>query len=124
MGRLETLLNQLTSSAKEQGDEFEHLCKWFLENDPIYATQLEKVWLWDEWPDRWGPDSGIDLVARTKQGGLWAIQAKHYAPASTVSKADIDSFLSESSRPGFAFRPPVFDRSLAIEDDEKSAADA
>ena len=104
MGRLETLLNQLTSSAKERGDEFEHLCKWFLENDPIYATQLEKVWLWDEWPDRWGPDAGIDLVARTKQGGLWAIQAKHYAPASTVSKADLDSFLSESSRPGFAFR--------------------
>ena len=104
MGRLEPLLNRLDASAKERGDEFERLCKWFLENDPIYATQLEKVWLWDEWRDRWGPDAGIDLVARTRQGELWAIQAKHYAPASTVSKADIDSFLSESSRPGFAFR--------------------
>ena len=104
MGRLEPLLNRLGASKKERGDEFERLCKWFLENDPIYATQLEKVWLWDEWPERWGPDAGIDLVARTKQGELWAIQAKHYAPESTVSKADIDSFLSESSRPGFAFR--------------------
>jgi superfamily II DNA or RNA helicase len=104
MGRLEPLLNRLDASAKERGDEFERLCKWFLENDPIYATQLEKVWLWDEWPDRWGPDAGIDLVARSRQGELWAIQTKHYAPESTVSKADIDSFLSESSRPGFAFR--------------------
>ena len=104
MGQLEPLLNRLDASKKERGDEFERLCKWFLENDPIYAIQLEKVWLWEEWPNRWGPDAGIDLVARTRQGELWAIQAKHYAPASTVSKADIDSFLSESSRPGFAFR--------------------
>ena len=104
MGQLASLLNRIDSPRKERGEEFERLCKWFLENDPIYATQLEKVWLWDEWPDRWGPDAGIDLVARTRQGELWAIQAKHYAPESTVSKADIDSFLSESSRPGFAFR--------------------
>ncbi len=56
MGRLESLLNRLDASKKERGDEFERLCKWFLENDPIYATQLENVWLWEEWPDRWGPD--------------------------------------------------------------------
>lgn len=55
MGRLEPLLNRLDASKKERGDEFERLCQWLLENDPIYATQLEKVWLWDEWPDRWGP---------------------------------------------------------------------
>jgi len=21
---------------------------------------VEEAWLWDEWPERWGPDSGID----------------------------------------------------------------
>jgi predicted helicase len=35
---------------------------------------------------------------------LWAIQAKAYAPAYAIKKADVDSFLSESSRPEFSYR--------------------
>jgi predicted helicase len=68
---------------------------------PATATH---VWLWDEWPGRWGRDAGIDLVAEDHEGGLWAIQAKHYDPAYAIKKADLDSFLSESSRPGFTYR--------------------
>jgi superfamily II DNA or RNA helicase len=49
------------------------------------------------------PDAGIDLVAETADG-LWAVQAKHYGAAYAVRKADIDSFLSESSRPEFSYR--------------------
>jgi len=104
MGRLEGLLSQLDASLQARGREFEHLCKWFLENDPLYGAQLERVWLWDEWPGRWGPDTGIDLVAKAKTGELWAIQAKAYGADQTVTKAHIDSFLSESSREGFTFR--------------------
>ncbi len=104
MGRLEGLLGQLDALPQARGREFERLCKWFLENDPLYVAQLEKVWLWDEWPGRWGPDTGIDLVAKTKTGELWAIQAKAYGADQTVTKADIDSFLSESAREGFTFR--------------------
>ena len=81
------------------------------------ARSCSEVWLWDEWPGRWGRDAGIDLVAEDHEGGLWAVQAKHYDPAYAIKKADLDSFLSESSRPGFTYRladrhhrPPRADR--------------
>jgi superfamily II DNA or RNA helicase len=95
--RLLALLDGLTGSA------FEHLVKWWLTADPVYAAQIRRVWLWDEWQGRWGPDCGIDLVAEGRDG-LWAIQTKAYAAAATVTKAGVDSFLSESSRAIFTFR--------------------
>jgi predicted helicase len=51
--------------------------------------------------------TGIDLVARTRDGQLWAVQAKAYDPSNTVTKADVDTFLSESSRSQFAYRLPI-----------------
>jgi predicted helicase len=85
---------------QKRGLEFERVCKWYLETDPTYVTKLEEVWLWKEWPGRWADeDTGIDLVARDTDGGLWAIQAKCYDPDTTLNKRDIDSFLSESARP-------------------------
>jgi len=62
------------------------------------------VWLWKDWPGRWGADAGIDLVAETRSGDLWAVQAKAYGPSASITKADLDTFLSESSRPEFAAR--------------------
>jgi hypothetical protein len=62
------------------------------------------VWRWADWPGRWGGDAGIDLVAEDHEGRLWAIQAKCYDPAYSVTKADVDTFLSESSRAIFGFR--------------------
>lgn len=96
---LETLLDSLSAG----GRDFERLCAWLLVNVPEYRARLDRVWLWDDWPGREGcPDAGIDLVARERDGGLWAIQAKHYDPAYPIKKADIDSFLSESSRREFS----------------------
>jgi len=86
------------------GGDFEWLCKWFLENAPRYRGQFDKVWLWKDWPDRWGSDAGIDIVALTRTGELWAIQAKADHPDRAISKREIDSFLSESNRPQFAYR--------------------
>ena len=86
------------------GGDFEWLCKWFLENAPRYRGQFEEVWLWKDWPDRWGADAGIDIVARTRSGELWAIQAKADHPDRAIPKREIDSFLSESNRPQFAYR--------------------
>ncbi|MGV7852728.1 restriction endonuclease, partial [Mycobacterium kansasii] len=37
-------------------------------------------------------------------GRLWAIQAKAYDPQYAVTKADVDTFLSESSRAVFSYR--------------------
>lgn len=63
----------------------------------MYKSTLKQVWLWDDWPERWGKDCGIDLVAEDIDGNNWAIQAKCYDPKYSVTKKDIDSFLSEST---------------------------
>ena len=86
------------------GGDFEWLCKWFLENAPRYRGQFERIWLWSDWPDRWGTDAGIDIVAQTRTGELWAIQAKADHPDRAITKREIDSFLSESNRSQFAYR--------------------
>lgn len=86
------------------GGDFEWLCKWFLANAPRYRGQFEHIWLWKDWPDRWGTDAGIDIVAQTRTGELWAIQAKADHPDRAIPKREIDSFLSESNRSQFAYR--------------------
>ena len=80
------------------GKAFEVFSKWFLENDPEWSTQVDEAWLWNEWPDKWGPDCGIDLVFRHKNGETWAVQSKCYDSNYPVTKKDMDTFLSESNR--------------------------
>lgn len=92
------------ASGTSFGKDFEWVCKWFLENAPQYRGKFRQIVLWDDWPDRWGPDCGIDLIAETHEGELWAIQAKACSSEHTVSKREIDSFLSESSRPQIKYR--------------------
>ncbi|HEX4483691.1 MAG TPA: DEAD/DEAH box helicase family protein, partial [Solirubrobacteraceae bacterium] len=93
-----TPLDDLLTSLDREGRGFELLCRWFLQNDPEFRAEYEQVWLWADWPGRWGRDRGIDLVARTFDGRLDAVQAKNYGPVHTVTKRDIDTFLSESNR--------------------------
>jgi predicted helicase len=98
------LLSTLDGRQEVRSRQFERIARWFLLNAPGYRERVSRVWLWAEWPDAWGPDSGIDLVARDRDGGLWAIQAKLYHPAYAIRKSDIDSFLSESMCYDFAYR--------------------
>jgi predicted helicase len=104
MGDFDTLYANLAEDPQLRGMQFEHVCKWFLENDPVYAHELKIVWLWSDWPGRWGRDAGIDLVTEDRNGDLWAIQAKAYDPKYRVSKKDVDKFLSESGRKIFSYR--------------------
>ncbi len=104
MGSFSYLFARLDPDPRVRGKQFEHVCKWFLTNDPMYKTTLRKVWLWKEWTGRWGIDAGIDLVAEDHDGRLWAIQCKAYKPESSITKADVDTFLSESSRAVFSYR--------------------
>ncbi|CPR10900.1 helicase-associated [Mycobacterium bohemicum DSM 44277] len=104
MATFSDLFARLDPDARVRGKQFEHVCKWFLINDPTYKNTLRRVWLWNEWTGRWGGDAGIDLVAEDHDGRLWAIQAKAYAPENTVTKADVDKFLAESSRAVFSYR--------------------
>jgi predicted helicase len=101
---LADLLRQLDPRPDIRGRQFERICKWFLQNAPEYRRRFRRVWLWSEWPDAWAPDAGIDLVAEERDGGFWAIQAKAYDPGYAIKMADVDSFLAESSRPGFTYR--------------------
>ena len=84
------------SSEPDKGKAFERFVKWFLKNDPVWSTHVDEIWLWDEYPDRWGADLGIDLIFKHKNGETWSVQAKCYDPDNSISKPDIDSFISES----------------------------
>lgn len=103
MKLLDRMYNSATSTA-DQGTQFERFTQSFLQTDPLWAEQFSKVWMWDQWPEKWGHDSGIDLVAERRDGGLTAIQCKFYAPTHRVSKGDLDKFLSASGRGGFTER--------------------
>jgi superfamily II DNA or RNA helicase len=100
MAKFNEFLLSLDPDAGKRGKQFEHFVKWFLKNDPEWSTQVDQVWLWDEYPDNWGRDCGIDLVFKHKNGENWAVQAKCYAPTTSITKADVDSFISESNRDG------------------------
>jgi predicted helicase len=84
---------------EQHGPAFERLIKWWLTADPVYSAAVRRAWLWSEWPGRWGPDAGIDLVAETHDAHLWAVQTKAYARGASVTKAAVDSFLWKIENP-------------------------
>jgi len=97
------ILEQFRNLSKDQlqkGKLFEKMIAQFLLTDPQYANRLDKVWMWNEWPERWQEDNtGIDLVAQEKDtGDYWAIQCKFYKPGTTLKKEHISSFLADSTR--------------------------
>ena len=104
MPGLTPLLGKLSLDQQVRGRQFEELSRWFFANDRLYQRQLRRIWLWQDWPGRWGADAGIDLVAEAESGDLWAIQAKAYDPRYTITRPDVDTFLAESARPQFAYR--------------------
>jgi len=103
-GQFSDFYQSLDADPAKRGKQFEHFVKWFLKADPEWATQVDQVWLWDEYPERWGMDCGIDLVFRHRNGEHWAVQAKCYSPDYDITKHDVDRFLSESNRKGIHHR--------------------
>ena len=90
---------EAATSNRDLGDKFERLVAHYLMTDPKYADLFSDVWLWGEWPDRWGPDTGIDLVARERASGdYWSIQCKFYLDTHFLQKGDIDSFFTASGK--------------------------
>ena len=70
-----------------------------MENDPAWSKKVDKVWLWDDYPDKWQrQDLGTDLVFRDREGLIWAVQAKFYAEARRTTKSDLNSFLADTGR--------------------------
>ena len=92
-------LKERGNNKAEQGTLFELFCKKVLLTSPFFSDDVSEVWTWREFPGNAGKhDTGIDLVVKDKQGLYWAVQCKFYDKDSTVSKADIDSFISASTR--------------------------
>jgi predicted helicase len=91
-------LDKLLPKLSSDGQDFEKLSKWYLENKPSYKKLFKQVWLYKDFPKNWGPDNGTDLIAMAHSGEYWAIQAKNYNSKYYIKKSDIDSFLSDSNR--------------------------
>ncbi|MEQ1449932.1 type ISP restriction/modification enzyme [Acinetobacter lwoffii] len=104
------LINTYRTTAKserEKGTYFELLCIKYFQNEPFYADLFAAVQTYTEWAKEQGlsgKDTGIDLVATTKDGEFHAIQCKLYDADRTVSKKEIDSFLSAASKTYFKRR--------------------
>ncbi|WAI01351.1 DEAD/DEAH box helicase [Methanogenium organophilum] len=102
--KFQTILNKhrdISFSEVEKGNRFERLMQGYLLTNPIYENKFETVWLWNEFPfkhELGGSDTGIDIVALTKDNEYWAIQCKCYQEDTPISKGDVDSFLATSSR--------------------------
>ena len=54
VGSFDTFFKSLDDDSGKRGKQWEVACKWFLENDGAYS-ELEKVWLWDDWPGKNSP---------------------------------------------------------------------
>lgn len=104
------LIDTFRTTAKterEKGTYFELLCIKYFKNEPFYADLFAEVQIYTEWAKVQGisgKDTGIDLVATTKDGEFHAIQCKLYDADRKVTKAEIDSFLSAASKTYFKRR--------------------
>ena len=70
-------------SEADKGRIFERLVQLYLQTAPEYRTILQDVWLLRDVPPKVRQelklplsDEGIDLIARTRRGEYWAVQAK------------------------------------------------
>lgn len=108
---LQQLLDSFRTAAKtprEQGTYFEELTRTYFRHEPVYQDRYSDVWLLSDVPAEVGLDKndmGVDLVAKTRDTNEHhAIQCKFVEPHRSVSKKEIDSFLSASSQKPFTQR--------------------
>jgi predicted helicase len=100
------------SDTSQQGDAFERLTQLYFQTQPEYQSKLRNVWRWHEVPDEVraklglpATDEGIDLLAETFQGDLWAIQCKfHSNPDRAVTRQELGTFVALASVAGLSQR--------------------
>ncbi|MGN0918184.1 MAG: type ISP restriction/modification enzyme, partial [Oxalobacter sp.] len=118
----EELLNQLEtvssnhanftgSFQRNKGTRFETLCQSYFQKEPTYKGLFSKIESFRQWAENHpelsanAKDIGIDLVATLADNtGYAAIQCKFYGKHQSVSKPEIDSFISASSKKHFTQR--------------------
>ena len=82
-------------SEADKGRIFERLVQLYLQTAPEYRTILQDVWLLRDVPPKLRKklklplsDEGIDLIARTRRGEYWAVQAKFIASLTRRSASE------------------------------------
>ena len=83
------------------GTSFERLMQRFMQTYPEYLDKFTTVWTWKDFPYKEGfsrHDTGIDLVAETRDNEFWAIQCKCFQEYTRIDKPAVDSFLATSSK--------------------------
>lgn len=99
MPHLDSIITKISTgsySDKEKGSLFELICLHFLRHDTYYSTQFTDAKLWHDFDG--GPDIGIDIVATCTDNTRCAIQCKFRQDDSSITKAELDSFISASGK--------------------------
>lgn len=92
-------LRNISINKSDQGSKFEFLMQKYFLTSPLYSEIYDQVWLWSEFPYANTHDIGIDLVAKLRdKDEFCAIQCKFYDVNNSVSKDDIDTFISASGK--------------------------
>ncbi|WP_284785584.1 DEAD/DEAH box helicase [Corynebacterium rhinophilum] len=100
MSKFSEVLEQLRENQPKAkyGIAFEKLMVNYFQTDPTLKAQFDEVSRWTDWRYNGGKvDTGIDLVARRRDDGMWtAIQCKFYASTARIQKSHLDSFFEAS----------------------------
>ena len=57
MATFEEFYESLPEDSNKRGEYFEKVfVPWFLKTDPEWSSQVKEIWLWDDYPQRWGKD--------------------------------------------------------------------
>lgn len=92
-------LREVSQSKSDQGSKFELLMQKYFLTSPLYSEIYEQVWRWSEFPYSNTHDIGIDLVAKMRgKDSFCAIQCKFYDENNSVTKDDVDTFISASGK--------------------------
>ena len=96
---MNSFIDRLNQFPKEKRWQvFEYLVRYVLKNAPIYKDEFVEVWPSRQWPGRLSDtELGIDIVCQNRDGTLTAVQCKNYGLNSTISKKDIQGFVSDSA---------------------------
>ena len=83
------------------------MCKVYFKNDSGWKHEFEEVWLYSEWANlqrKDQRDTGIDIVAKRRNGKFCAIQCKFYKEGHQIKRSEIDSFITASGTRDFDLR--------------------
>lgn len=102
----DALFNSLPkNTTTRRGDAFELVSDWALLHSSDFGHEIATIERFPDWAKRndriKDRDLGVDAIATTRTGELWAIQNKGYAETTAVSHNDFSNFvLAAKAIPG------------------------